>query len=123
MVRYLHYLESGNDRIKIFAVNEKGRGSYHCPPHPLPPPHAISGLLALIIQEEDPVTRIEPEEEVVLLTNMAAKYQTDQVPTVWYVAVPGLQVPYPTFDEYRYLVPYTWKYTTIPRYLCTVQDR
>ncbi len=52
---------------------------------PPPHPHAISGLLALIIQEEDPVTRIEPEEEEVLLTNMAAKYQTDQVPTVWYL--------------------------------------
>ncbi len=67
----------------------KGKEFLSLPPSP---PHAISGLLALIIQEEDPVTRIEPEEEEVLLTNMAAKYQTDQVPTVWYVVVPGLRV-------------------------------
>jgi hypothetical protein len=94
----------------------KGKEFLSSPPSP-PPPHAISGLLALIIQEEDPVTRIKPEEEEVLLTNMAAKYQTDQVPTVWYVAVPVYRYPTCVFDEYQYLIPYTLKYTTIPKYL------
>ncbi len=93
-------------------------------PLPSSPPHAISSLLALIIQEEDPVTRIEPEEEEVLLTNMAAKYQTDQVPTVWYVAVPvpvyRSHILHLTSTGTRYLAPYL-KYSTIPKYLCTVQ--
>ncbi len=116
MVPTFRILESESDRIIDFCGEWKGKGFLSLPPSPLPPPHAvsISGLLALIIQEEDPVTRVEPEEEEVLLTNMAAKYQTDQV-------LSGLQVP--TFDEYRYryLLPGTilWNalyYTKVPMY-------